>query len=264
MIKKLFKKVKDVSVIFLLFISSQYSYAENVSESELYKQVFGEVVGSKEKEVSLSAIFQEQILGEIRVTLVKGKVTKFHKGDTIELLAKVIKKEALDKINNGAEYIKENEFPYKHSFNFSSLQLVFDIPDEDLRPQEQSFLDEYIPYYANSALAPAPFSMQLNYKLEYLAGNNSQDTNLNELSGLIDHTMYINGFVLQNNLFYSKEWKRESTVLTFDNAKNLIRYQAGDVNNQVIGFMQSKSLGGLSINITLGIVTGKQIGRAHV
>ena len=57
--------------------------------------------------------------------------------------------------------------------------------------------------------------------------------------------------VLDNSFTYQelreKNWYRENSVLTYDFYDRQTRFQAGDVSNNGIGFLQSKNLGGVTL-----------------
>lgn len=236
-----------------LSVITQSCYAQsterghNDQSDELYKKVFGQK--NILKEIQASAIFEERILGEIRLKSQGSNVLSFNRDDLILALSSFVYEEKILDIKKFPSDVIPKDFLFLVKFDPDEIVLELDIPESWIKPTEQSLLDDFIPYYSKKAIAPAPFSAQLNYKAEYVYQSNHSENN--NIQGVVDHSLFLKGVVVDNSLTYQElrkeNWYRENTVVTYDFQDRLTRFQLGDVNNNSIGFLQSKSLGGVSI-----------------
>lgn len=217
------------------------------TNEDLYKKVFGHQ--TEVREILTSAVLEERIIGDVRVKAQGKKLISVNRDDLIAALKNMIFENQLQSILSKNLEIQLQDLPFAMTYLENELILEMDVPEFWLRPNEKSFLDDFIPYYSKKAVNPAPFSFQLNYKAEYLYQSNKTDRD--NILGVVDNAMFLNGFVLDNDLTYNQlkkeRWFRESTVLTYDFQDRLTRFQGGDVANSSIGFLQSKNLGGISL-----------------
>ncbi len=223
------------------------SMAIEDSSEDLYKKVFGQK--TDEKEVQASAVFEDRIIGELRVRAKGKSLISIKRDDLILAISTFVHDEKIELLKKMSEDINPSDMPFTTNYQSNDLILDLDIPDNWIKPIEQSFLDDFIPYYSKKAVAPAPYSMQLNYKAEYIYQSNRTENN--SIQGVVDSSIFLNKFVVDNSVTYqeqrSKNWYRENTVLTYDFQDRLTRLQAGDVVNNTIGFLQSKNIGGGSL-----------------
>lgn len=229
-----------------IVLSTNHVLAEENAD-DLYKKVFGHK--TDQREVQASAIFEERIIGEVRIRAQGKKILSINRDDLVSALSSFVYDEKISEIKNLASAIEVKDFPFPINYQVNDLIVDFEIPNSWIKPNEQSFLDDFIPYYSKKAVAPAPFSFQLNYKAEYAYQSNRPENN--SVQGVVDNSIYLNGVVLDNNYTYQElrkeNWYRESTVLTYDFQDRLTRFQGGDIANNSIGFSQSKNLGGVSL-----------------
>lgn len=226
-------------------LSSSPVYAQ--STDDLYKKVFGSKV--EKREVLLTLVYEGRAAGEVGAMVQGKKILHLKRNDLIASLESIVVDEVINELKKLPEDISADSFIIPYDFNSNDLILEIKLKDEWYRSDEKSFLDDFIPYYSKKSVAPAPFAFQLNYKAEY--NYNSQDQSNNKVEGVVENSIFIKDFVLDNTFTYQElrenNWYRENSVLTYDFYDRQTRLQAGDISNNGIGFLQSKNIGGVTL-----------------
>ncbi len=217
------------------------------STDELYKKVFGSKV--EKREVLLTLVYEGRAAGEIRALVQGKKIISLKRNDLITSLENVVIDDIVNELKKLPDEFSADNFIIPYEFNSNDLVLEIKLKDEWYRPNEKSFLDDFIPYYAKKAVTPAPFAFQLNYKAEYRY--NSENHNEDQVEGVVENSIFLKDVVVDNSFTFQelreKNWYRENSVLTYDFQDRQTRFQAGDISNNGIGFLQSKNLGGVTL-----------------
>ncbi len=238
---------KNSHLPFLIFLNLIIIPAHAETSEELFKKVFGQ--DKSIQEASVGVVFEERILGDIKAKIQGEKLISVNRDQLIQVLQPLLKQEFLLKLHQKKLDLKLEDLEMEGKFSFQDLQITLNPVDDVILPIEKSFLDDYIPYYASKAIRPAPFSFQLNYKVEYV----EQERKLGKdyADGIFDQAVSLKDVVIDNNINYKgdreNKWYRQTTILTYDFENKLTRFQAGDIANNIIGYGQSKSIGGVSL-----------------
>ncbi len=230
----------------MLFFKTNNSYAQNNSE-ELYKKVFGgaEQVENKTK---IDASIGDFFVGEVEVVL-KGEQLKFiNSRDLKAVIEEKLRPEVLSKYTFAKEMLAPSEIPFKLNYHPAELRLEILINPEDLKPSDANVYDDLIPYYSRKAEDPAPFSLAFNYKIEQTFNKNTSQRNI--FSTQTESNLNIGAVAIENQMSYlssrRNRWSRQLTKAVFDRPNRMLRYEVGDVNYPIIGYMQGKIIGGFS------------------
>lgn len=217
------------------------------TSEEMYKKVFGHY-NQEERTVVLDATLGEFLIGEVKVTL-RGEEIIFISGqDLTRLLENKVREEKKDKYFFTEGVILPKDLPFKLRYHPTDLRIAFEIPEEDLRPKNANVYDDLIPYYAKQAMDPAAFSMGLNYKLEQSFTNekNQKDNFFVQTDSFIN----IQNISIENQMNYltnrDHKWIRQRTRAIYDHPQNMQSFEMGDIYYPIIGYQQSKALGGAS------------------
>ena len=233
-----------ISLILYLFSLTPGFAAE--SSEDLFKKVFGHEQVSKK--INIDVTLKEYFLGTISVWAQGKTIVKVSGHDLNELLLSKIRENKKKIYTFPEDDIAVEKLPFKVKFSESELRLTLLIPDEDLAPLDSALFDDVIPYYAKNAVPAAPFSFGTNYKIEknFRKNLNSPDS----IEGQTDSFLNIKKVVLENQMYYNSikddPWYRQSSKISYDHQKRMERYELGDINYPVIGYLQGRSLGGIS------------------
>lgn len=217
------------------------------SSDELYKKVFGKS-GIESNKTKIDATLGDFFLGEVEVIL-NGESLQFISAKNLkDIIKEKIRAEAFIKYKLIEEMVDPSTLPFKVNYHPAELRVSLTIPPEDLKPSDANVYDDLIPYYSRKAEEPAPFSMAVNYKLEQTFNKNTNQQNY--FSAYTDSSLNINQVSFENQMNYfsnrNKRWGRQSSKAIFDRPNRMHRYELGDVNFPIVGYLQGKSLGGVS------------------
>lgn len=217
------------------------------SSDELYKKVFGKS-GIESNKTKIDATLGDFFLGEVEVILNGESLQFISAKDLKDIIKEKIRAEALIKYKLIEEMVDPSTLPFKVNYHPAELRVSLTIPLEDLKPSDANVYDDLIPYYSRKAEEPAPFSMAVNYKLEQTFNKNTNQQNY--FSANTDSSLNINQVSFENQMNYfsnrNKRWGRQSSKAIYDRPNRMHRYELGDVNFPIVGYLQGKSLGGVS------------------
>ena len=242
-------KINYLFIIFycLLSLNSSLSFGQENSD-KLFEQVFGHQKESQK--IKLDATVGDLYLGEVEVTIVNEKIQSLNSGDLDKILDGKIREEKKASYTFRKNDITPSALPFKITYFPKELRVALEISKNDLKPLDANVFDDIIPYYSRKAVGPAPFSFGINYKLE-----DTQVKNINQshvFQAQTDSFLNIKNVAIENQLNYlatqgETTWYRQNTKLTYDRSNKMQRMEMGDVNYPIIGYQQSRALGGLSI-----------------
>lgn len=217
------------------------------SSEELYKKVFGKK-GTESSKTKIDATLGDFFLGEVEV-IINGESLQFISAKDLKAVVKEkIRLDAYLKYKLTDDMVDPSSLPFKVNYHPAELRVSLTIPLEDLKPSDTNVYDDLIPYYSRKAEEPAPFSMAINYKLEQTFNKNTNQQNY--FSAHTDSSLNINQVSFENQMNYfsnrNKRWGRQSSKAIYDRPNRMHRYELGDVNFPIIGYLQGKSLGGVS------------------
>lgn len=217
------------------------------SSEELYKKVFGKK-GTESSKTKIDATLGDFFLGEVEV-IINGESLQFISAKDLKVVVKEkIRLDAYLKYKLTDDMVDPSTLPFKVNYHPAELRVSLTIPPEDLKPSDTNVYDDLIPYYSRKAEEPAPFSMAINYKLEQTFNKNTNQQNY--FSAHTDSSLNINQVSFENQMNYfsnrNKRWGRQSSKAIYDRPNRMHRYELGDVNFPIIGYLQGKSLGGVS------------------
>jgi outer membrane usher protein FimD/PapC len=235
---------KSVSV-FLILLSAPCLAQQNTDD--LFKKIFGKK-NKEEKNNLVDVTIGDFFIGEVRINLVGEKITKISQEDLKKILIDKIREESLLKYKLNDGDIAPELLPFPIKYHPSELRVSILIPTEDLRPIDANVYDDLTPYFARQAIAPAPFALALNYKLEQTFNKNTNQSNL--FLAQTDLFMNIKNISFDNQMTYfsnnEKYWKRQSSKAIYDRPSRMQRIEAGDAFYPIVGYQQAQSLGGIS------------------
>ncbi|MDD4973746.1 MAG: fimbria/pilus outer membrane usher protein [Bacteriovorax sp.] len=214
---------------------------------DLFKKVFGK--NQEIKKLVIDATLGDFYLGEIAVSMVGEKIQTLSGADLNSVLKDKIRNEKIPLYTFGAIDIEPKKLPFKITYFPAELRVALEVSPNDLRPHDANVFDELIPYYSRKAVEPAPFSFGTNYKLEDVQVRNLDQ--LHSFQAQTDSFMNIKGVVVENQMNYlstrpNNPWYRQNSKLTYDRPNRMQRLEMGDINYPIIGFQQSRPLGGVS------------------
>lgn len=214
---------------------------------ELFKQVFGHQ-NTEIRTLVIDATLGDFFIGEIKATLRGDEILSISGGELADILKNKIRSEKSDKYQWDEEEIAPALLPFKVIYHPADMRLAIEIPSEDLRPRTAKVYDDLIPYYSRQAEDSAPFSLGLNYKLEQNFTYRSQEKN--SFSGQFDTFMNVGHVSFENQMNYlskrERALHRQSTKAVYDRPNSMQRFEVGDVHFPIVGYQQSKQLGGAS------------------
>lgn len=236
-------------IITLILAAFVFIACASANEENLYNQVFGEKL--KRQTQILEVYEQGRFVGELETTFLKDKVKSFQKVDLLILFREILEEPAYKKLSSltGPD-IDPKDLPFVFTFDPSELVLRLEVPLESRKPKRISFAPSVTARTKAQALEPAPFSGAVTIRAEQtLSDERVQD---DVFQSAFDSFLNLNSLVLENRSDYNSsqdlKWSRGDTRLVYDNEKTLVRYQAGDITNQVVGVQPFRQLGGLSIS----------------
>lgn len=236
--------IKISSVCILLQIHFTNAYAE--SSEDLYKKVFGK--SQETNKVVIDATLGDFFLGGVEAVLSGQRVLSLSGSDLEKILLQKIRENKRFRYRFGAPQIEVSKLPFKVTYLASELRVKLEIPAEDLEAFTVNIFDDLVPYYAKSAKGPATFSFGTNYKLENI--HISKLDQQNSFSAQTDSFMSFKKVTLENQMNYlstrSVPWSRQNSRLVYDLAGKMQRIEMGDVSYPILGYQQSRQLGGFS------------------
>lgn len=241
-------KTKNLAILFLLLPFGNVVHAQ--SSEDLFKKVFGKTQESKT--ILIDATLGEFLLGSVTVTLAGDKIQTLSGLDLERLLISRIRDEKKSLYAFGDKQIEPGKLPFKITYSPVDLRVALDIPVQDFEAQSSNLFDDLIPYFSRQSVAAAPFSYGVNYKLEEV-----QSHNLNQQSYFQAHTdsfTNIKSVSIENQMNYlssrkssgSNGWYRQNSRMIYDRPHRMQRVEMGDVTFPILGYQQSRSLGGVS------------------
>jgi outer membrane usher protein len=234
------------SLILLLLVGLS-SNLKAQSTDELFNKVFGKS-SKEEKEITIDVSMGDFFIGEVKVWLVGEKIVRLSRSDLERVLIDKVRTEKMDPYRFGTGEISPEALPFKILYYPSELRVSFNIPQEELKPQDANVFDDLIPHYSRKASEPAPFSFGLNYKLEQVRTDKLPQESY--FQAQTDAFMNIKKISFENQMNYlsnrREQWARQSTRMIYDRPNRMQRYEAGDVNYPIIGYQQAILLGGVS------------------
>jgi len=242
------KKITNLLALSFL-LQSSVGFAQT-NQDELFKKVFGKNL--EKKRVSLPLFFKDKFIGEIETDVEGEKILGFPSNSIIPVLRKIIVDYKIEKlIDLKKEYLLPEDLSFTLKYYASELKLSLEAEESLIRPTESLFQDSLIPYFADGAMRPSPFSGSINVKLEETINHKREQKDYFDSN--FSSFFNFKGWVLENQTQYSSNrevnrWYRGNTTLVKDDEKNAIRYSAGDVASSAFGYLGSQSLGGFSIS----------------
>ncbi|WP_156979678.1 fimbria/pilus outer membrane usher protein [Bacteriovorax sp. BAL6_X] len=218
------------------------------SETELFRSVFGEV----NYEAQLELILHGKSLGDISVKLQGSKLKYINSTVLNEKIKSIVKDKNYKLIDTSKKWASISTIPYQLKYDEKALQVVLDIPVENLKSVFYSLEENPKIKYAGQTIEAAPFAGSINYLLDkqigdsYLGGD-SLTLNINSFLNIKSYVVQMNGFYVDDEDSDKAYWTRRDLSLTKDFESLRLRTRLGDTTTGRLGFMQSKAIGGLNL-----------------
>ncbi len=238
---QLIKKTLYIFICSLIFYSLS-SIADD--EQDLFKKVFGN--SFIESPLELQVLNQE--IGQIKVRMQGSTIVAVETKTYYAKLNAILKKS----MNiPETEWTQTSELPFPLEYNPEKLNLNLIIDQKLIAPTFYDVGENLKAKYAGEVIVPAPLAANLSYTLDKTYGDEALGGDY--FSTSVNSFVNIHGVILSTRGFYqesSKEdgyWFRGDTNLTKDIESKKIRLQAGDIYTQSFSFLNSQSIGGVSI-----------------
>jgi len=231
-------------LLFTTFLLSSQVQAD--SSDELFKKVFGK--NTESKQVILDATLGDFYLGGINATISGEKLISLSGKDLEALLSSKVRenKRALYQFRD--KDVEVNKLPFKVTYHASELRLKIELPADDQEPVSSNIYEELVPYYSRKAQTSATFSLGTNYKLEAVEVKNLDQKS--SFNAQVDSFMNIKSLTFENQMNYLSSrkdpWYRQNSRLVVDSPSKMQRFEMGDVSYPILGYQQSRTLGGVS------------------
>lgn len=245
-LKVKFQLIKNLTSLFLyvLVLSLLSSTVLADEEQDLFKKVFGD--SFVESSLELRVLNKE--IGQMFVRMQGDKVVAVETKTYFAKLNAILKKPIT--VPEMA-WTKTSELPFPIKYDPEKLILNLVIDQKLLAPTFYDVGENLKAKYAGETIEPAPFAGNLSYSLDKTYGDEALGGDF--FSASVNSFFNLNGYVLSARGFYqdpSEEegfWFRGDTNLTKDIESKKIRIQAGDIYTNSFSFLNSQSIGGLSI-----------------
>jgi outer membrane usher protein len=222
-----------------LFLLNLFFLGLHAQEDELFQQVFKK---SSEQTVSLPLFFDSSFQGEGFFKVANSqRIISVQKEFILKALKGVISEESLKKISSRSQqYIPMTLFSeLKMTFTFKPERLIaeLNIPSSIRASKDVDLAFNRIPRWANNAKRSEGLSGFVNFFNFY-----RNDSLLSEDSLTSDQNWNFNygRFALFGQTSYQNDSEsrfiRQDVRLTYDQPQNLLRYQFGDLNYQVLDY----------------------------
>jgi outer membrane usher protein len=217
------------------------------SSEELFKKVFGKT--QEAKHVNLDATLGDFYLGSLGAIISGDKLISLSGKDVEALLKNKVRENKRAAYDFGDREVDIAKLPFKITYLAAELRLKIELPAEDQEPLTANIYDELIPYYARKAETPATFSFGTNYKVEAVDTTNFGQPD--SVNAQVDSFMNIKSLTFENQMNYLStkkvQWYRQNSRLTIDSPSRMQRFEAGDVSYPILGYQQSRQIGGVSL-----------------
>lgn len=235
-------KISTVCLFFFIFFAN--AYAE--SSEELFKKVFGK--NQETSKIVVDATLGDFLLGGVTVVVSGQRIISMSGSDLEKILYSKIRESKRFRYRLGNQQVEISKLPFKVTYLSSELRVKLDISSDDLEPYSVNIYEDLIPYYAKSAKGPASLSMGTNYKLESVHVTKLDQQN--SFSIQTDSFMNFKNLTLENQMNYlssrNVSWNRQNSRLVYDLAGKMQRVEMGDVSYPLLGYQQSRQIGGVS------------------
>lgn len=243
--------IKTKSLLLLSVLSISQVHAD--SSEDLFKKVFGKT--QEAKHINLDATLGDFYLGSIGAIISGDKLVSLSGKDLEHLLKDKVRENKRSAYVFGDKEIDISKLPFKITYLAAELRLKIELPSEDQEPLTSNIYDELIPYYSRKAETPATFSLGTNYKVEAVETRNFGQPN--SVNAQVDSFMNIKSLTFENQMNYlstkDDPWYRQNSKLTIDSPARMQRFEAGDVSYPILGYQQSRPIGGVSLYKDFGL-----------
>lgn len=239
--------IRIKSLVIYLILISILNVVKAETSDELFKKVFGKVQESKV--IVIDVTMGEFLLGAVSATVIGEKIQNLSGPDLEKLLIDKVRDEKKAIYRFGQRQMELESLPFKTQYSPTEMRLAIEIPFQDLKAQDANLFDELVPYFSRKAVDAAPFSFGTNYKLEEV--QNSKLNQAGYFQANTDTFVNIKSVSVENQMHYLSSrntgWYRQNSRLTYDRPHKMQRFEMGDVNFPILGYQQSRSLGGVSV-----------------
>ncbi len=233
----------------LLLVTTLFATSQVLAESseDLFKKVFGKTQESKR--VMIDATLGDFYLGGVEANISGEKLISLSGKQLATLLFSKVRESKRSHYQFNDSDIEIVRLPFKLQYLASELRIKIELSPEDQEPLSSNIYDEMIPYYSKKAQAPAILSYGTNYKLEMVETKNFGQPSL--FNSQIDSFMNTKSVTFENQMNYlstrKNSWYRQNSRVTIDRPSQMQRFELGDVIYPVLGYQQSRALGGVSL-----------------
>ena len=239
---------KALFLIVLLFFSSQ-GFTEETKEQSFFRRAFGN--SPLIKESSFSLFYNGVSLGDIRVVINPIDQTLISVGKTslVSCLQRIFQEENLNKIRNlHGESINPKDLEFKIEYSQRDLVFILNPPFYTLLPESVNrgqTKKGNVPVDVESSI----FSGAINLDSQKIINRAQNKTSV--LNTQLTSFLNYKDVVLESKLAYRgnspEAWTRGDVCLVKDTPSNSLTYKVGDLSGIQKGYLNSRSLGGLSI-----------------
>ncbi len=235
--------IKCLLIILFSFLSSLC-----FAEADLYQKAFGKSTSAGLQQVSLFEGTYD--LGEIGVYLDGETLVSLDKKSLVIALRERLTDETYqDFLINAPSPVPPVYGGLVFKYNPAELRVEVILPLSLSSPRLLRAQSLGLPL-SDKGLSAAPFALAITTRADRVFSDSALGPE--GFQGQFDSFIHLKGFVLENQSNYqsyaAREWYRADTRIVKDDSQNLVRYQAGDLNNQVMGFLPFKQFAGVSVS----------------